>query len=56
MKTSGVTMGNVADALPNILKNDNDFSNLLIVAIDALVCLNGRHVHAMQRWDDNNKI
>ena len=20
------------------------------------VCLNGRHVHVMQRWDDNNKI
>ena len=22
----------------------------------ALVCLNGRHVHVMQRWDDHSKI
>ena len=41
-----ITMGDVADALPNFLKNDDDLPNLLIVAaIDALVCLNGQHVH-----------
>ena len=53
---ASITMGDVADALPNFLKDDDDLPNLLIVAIDALVCLNGRHVHVMQRWDDNNKI
>ena len=56
LKIHGITVGDVADTLPAFLRDDDNLPNLLIVAIDALTHLNGKHVNVMQRWDNNNKI